>query len=131
MIILNIGMKWNTDEQRVWRPEEVLYAMEHEGWRVMHMEVKASRTEPTVVAVIKDDNFNDYHVYRLCQALRQDCIAAYRVRRWVRGGFRGRGDLIGPKADKWGQFEWDQFILPDRVTLRRAAMQSTEEIEHA
>jgi len=131
MIILNIGMKWNTNEQRIWHPSEIMYAMETEGWKVLHVEVKASRTEPTTVAIIKDTNFTPRHTARLCEVLRQDCFAAFHIERWVNTGFRGRGELIGPKADEWGTFEKDQFILPDRVILRRAAMQLTEEIEHA
>ena len=138
MKILNIGMKWNTEDQRIWQPAEVRYAMEHEGWRVLHLEVQASRTEPTCVVIINDNNFTQVHADNLCRVLRQDCFAVVTVLEIFdhndelqREDVTGIGDLVGPGADSWGTFDPEQFILPDRVAIRRAAMQLTEEIIHA
>ena len=124
-------MKWNTEDQRIWQPAEVRYAMEHEGWRVLHLEVQASRTEPTCVVIISDNNFTQVHADNLCRVLRQDCFAVLSVTQMIKDSISGIGDLVGPGAANWGTFDMKEFILPDRVAIRRTAMQLTEEVIHA
>lgn len=62
--------------------------------------VKNSTTEPTLVVEVDRPLTRD-EAYAVSAALHQDCIAQ-------RVG--DVGELIGPRADKWGAFDPDLFL---------------------
>ena len=76
--------------------------------------LRHSDTEMTVIAVIEDEcslGSIKARVHHLCLLLGQDCIAAWDGQ---------RGALIGPRADKWGAFNPDFFLLPSGERLQPA-----------
>lgn len=44
-------------------------------------------------------------LYNYCEFIQQDCIAVY-----THNNSHGYGQLIGPNADKWGEFNLDYFV---------------------
>ena len=75
--------------------------------------IQQSETETTVVAIVDiRGNPEDVltKVFRLSQILEQDCIAMYNL-------VTKEGALVGPRADKWGAFNPEFFLLPDGSKL--------------
>lgn len=68
-----------------------------------------SDTEPTAVYVVVD--ISSVQLFRLAEALAQDAIAAYDV-------VAKRGRIIGPRADAWGAFCPEFFIMPTGKRLK-------------
>ena len=63
---------------------------------------QTSDTEPTLVVKMRSNNPAGL-CNELARALDQDCIALYYP-------LEDRGELIGPRADKWGSFSKEYFI---------------------
>ena len=68
-----------------------------------------SNTERTAVVQMEKEP-NAFQVEYLCQLLGQESIALYRMS-------EGTGVLYGPKAEEWGPFNPDYFMLPDGTKL--------------
>lgn len=72
-----------------------------------------SNTEPTMVVEVGAAGWNTVEaslVHRLSETLGQEAIAVY----WNRSG---KGYLVGPQAEKWGEFNPQFFLMPDGRTL--------------
>lgn len=116
-ITLNIGLKANngTGEIPAGDALKALYNRVLEEFATPAQPIKAlkivpSTTERTLVvtfapkdAIIFTDVRFRYMVYSLANILKQDCIA-------VREDLTGAGELIGPNAEKWGDFDPAEFI---------------------
>lgn len=107
--ILNIGLKTNTGEQL--NATDTLAAVEAAGFKVTAQSLEFSNTELTLV-LLCSGHMGAYRIKieHLCDVLKQDCIAAYDMARKY-------GDLIGPKAAEWGEFNPEFFLLLDGTTL--------------
>lgn len=65
---------------------------------------KLSTTENTLIVYIETfNNQFDNNIFKLCDAIEQDCIAVYDVE-------LNKGKLIGSLAKKWGSFNIDYFL---------------------
>lgn len=118
MFTLNIGLNrpdggTNTVEQvtdavrRAWPTDTCIHAP-----LTMHGPVN-SDTGPTMVVEVGAAGWNateEHVVNRLAEELGQEAIAVY----WNRSG---KGYLVGPEADQWGEFNPSLFIMPDGATL--------------
>lgn len=71
-----------------------------------------SDTEPTLVVSVFDQPSLQSKVFELAERLGQDCIA------FVQGGV---GQLIGPRAAAWGEFNPEFFFLPSGQRMLKAA----------
>ena len=83
--------------------------------RVCGLRVEQSTTEPTLVfrgRYIGADLRAEVHAASV--ALHQDCIA-------IRDTATGKGELIGPRADAWGEFNAEFFIDTEPATLSRSS----------
>lgn len=120
MDILNIGLN-RPDGGRVDVRAVLAYLV---GARVRYVSagVHDSDTEPTLVLVV--DFMPDGRAHALAERFGQDCIAVYHCD-------IGRGRLAGPRADAWGQFEPDYFIMPDGARLVSHAAAYSLESERA
>ncbi len=80
---------------------------------------KHSDTEVTAVCCV--EGFNPGHLRQqvefLARLLGQDCIAVYEPK-------LGAGQLIGPRAEKWGTFNPEFFIMPDGSRLAQPVAQA-------
>jgi hypothetical protein len=72
-----------------------------EARQVARVSIADSATERTLVAQI-DAPLNASEAYALCAAFEQDCIA--------QSADGATGELLGPDAAKWGEFNADYFI---------------------
>lgn len=119
-IILNIGRAVPATGAIL--PASAVYAaLEARGLEVLSSVHMQSDSEPTIVAEVESwtdglgfDAAQARAIADLSADLGQDCIAAYDLS-------EGRGLLLGPRADAWGDFNPAFFILPDGHRL------STEE----
>jgi hypothetical protein len=114
-VILNIGLaragKDNLD------PAKVERALWSNGIATLDAKIVESDTEPTLVIRTADitarneagNKFVDW-VYNVSVALEQDCIAAYLP------AFN-MGQLIGPRAAAWGEFNPEFFFNIDGQRL--------------
>lgn len=88
--------------------------------KIVAHSVQHSETEDTVVALVEHDSVmalaND--VYHLSAILGQDCIAVWNMA-------TSAGALIGPRADKWGAFNPEFFLMIDGTTLAQALSEVT------
>lgn len=79
-----------------------------EVFEVMH----GKGTEQTLIAEVEYQHHAQYHigvaVHVLSLKLAQDCIAVG----YVSDGSVLGGNLYGPKAHEWGQFNPEYFVLP-------------------
>jgi hypothetical protein len=73
-------------------------------------EFKHSDTELTCIACVEHPGTGVFAIEHLARLLQQDCIAAYYPE-------TGHGALIGPRAEAWGEFNPEFFILPDGTRL--------------
>lgn len=107
--ILNIGLKTNTEETL--NATHALNVVEAAGFKVKAQSLEFSSTELTLVVMcIGTVGENRTRIDNLCKVLKQDCVAAYDMYRRV-------GELIGPKAAEWGEFNPAFFLLLDGTTL--------------
>lgn len=74
--------------------------------RVKSSTVLGTGAERTIVIEVETDHANPYPVYDLARALNEDCIALYVPD-------LQHGALVGPKAERWGEFDPSRFLLPD------------------
>ena len=83
----------------------------HAGFKITAAKLVQSDTEPTLVLTITDDDPGlDNRIDMLATTLKQDCIAVwYPGEQW--------GQLIGPKAAEWGNFNPAFFFMPDGKRL--------------
>ena len=84
------------------------------GFDMRGAKIVQSDTEPTlVVRAHSDEPGLDNRIDMLSTALKQDCIAVwYPDQAW--------GQLIGPRAAEWGNFNPKFFIMPDGNRLEAA-----------
>jgi len=102
MLVLNFGLERNDTGGSI-APDCIMAALIGRSCAPVCGGVHQSDTEPTAVFIV--DHLNDAQAHRLCEMFAQDCIAV-----WDPSTNRGR--LIGPKADAWGAFAPEYFILP-------------------
>jgi hypothetical protein len=105
-LILNIGLNTNTNGNI--GVGTVLRDVEAHGFELLDVATHWSDTEQTVVARVGTgpvpDGAVNFFIGHLARLLSQDCIAVYNPA--TREGY-----LIGPKADDWGPFNPEFFIL--------------------
>lgn len=97
--ILNVGL--NTNGGRTITPEQAKQAVTRFGIVVEHAEVKQSTTEPTLVMYTSRPLWY-LEALCVCWQLEQECLAQM---------YNGVGELLGPQADKWGEFNPDYFLM--------------------
>lgn len=109
---LNIGLKPSEESSRraAISRQEVLAAVRGAGFRVLAYHQAVSHTEPTAVVVVDRgvNQFLSQSCHNISVALSQDCIA-------VLSSDTGAGYLIGPRAEKWGEFNPDYFITEEQA----------------
>lgn len=100
-ITLNIGLK--TNRGAALSVQDVLDRL-HYNTNIIDIGTKHSTTEPTLI-VQCHVLAHDLHklIYAIAVDLHQDCIAVS-----FDGGTTGQ--LIGPHADKWGDFNPEYFL---------------------
>lgn len=102
--ILNIGL--STGGASI-ADSTVFKAMRAAGILWERYTQRESDTEPTLVV---EAYCNDHQVDLVSQWLEQDCIAVWDL-------MHREGRLVGPRAADWGEFDPDQFIMPDGALL--------------
>lgn len=112
-IAINIGLRASANygvEPHDIAESRVLSVLETHGLRVIDSQVRQSNTELTFVAIVQD--WHPLHFLGLrdrikviARKLYQDCIA-------VRPSMRN-GELVGPYAELWGEFDPLKFIEPN------------------
>lgn len=104
--ILNIGL--NTTDGAI-TIEEARNTLRAYGFSILREALLESDTEPTLVAEVATGFATTLTVlqllYQVADELEQDCIAVY-------CGLIG-GALVGPRADVWGPFNPEYFLLLD------------------
>ena len=106
--ILNIGMDRNEGPANT--DGQLMVALLRSD--IIHMgEVSyvQSNTERTAVVQMEKEP-HAMKVEHLCELLGQESIALYRMS-------DGTGVLYGPKAEEWGPFNPDYFMMPDGTKL--------------
>ena len=102
---LNIGLDSpngkNTLQDRVRRQATALRIL---AANLDYSQVRDSNTEPTLV-VKTYVSVSEAVLYDIAVVCEQDCVAAYNPD-------TGAGQLVGPKAAEWGDFNPDYFIRP-------------------
>jgi len=105
MHIMNIGLAIGSTSAFL-TVSQVVQAVERAGLRIAQINVHESDTEPTIV--LRTPDWDSHAVATLSTVLGQDCIAVWHPLR------EGQpGELIGPKADEWGPFNPEFFLLPE------------------
>lgn len=109
--MLNIGLNVSDADGNLVRTltaHEALCRLRECGVKVNNRAQHNSATERTLVAhgVVPSAMAVD----SVARALGQDCIAVWNVEQQA-------GELIGPRADKWGQFDPARFLLLDGSRL--------------
>lgn len=105
MHILNIGHAIGNSGARH-TLTQIIQAVERLEIQVSQVNVHESDTETTTV--LRTRHVDSRTVHALATILGQDCIAVWHPL------LEGQpGELIGPKADEWGPFNPDFFILPE------------------
>lgn len=110
--ILNIGLAREGQENL--KPLNVLRAVKNFGFPVASAAVYPSDTEQALVVSVPAGSVLHHHFLRdvaaLADTLGQDCVAVYYTA-------TGKGQLIGPRAEKWGEFNPEYFLLLDGTRL--------------
>lgn len=105
--ILNIGL--NTTDGAI-TLEEARKVLRAYGFSILREALLESDTEPTLVAEVATGFTTTLTVlqllYWVAEELEQDCIAVYRE-------YTLGGALVGPRADAWGPFNPEYFLLLD------------------
>lgn len=107
--ILNIGLNTTDGVIAIEKARKVLRAY---GFSILREALLESDTEPTLVAEAEMATWFAapltvlQRLYQVSEELDQDCIAVYH-------GLTGGGALVGPRADAWGPFNPEYFLLLD------------------
>ena len=118
-VILNIGLA-RTGASNLTRGD-ILDPIAREGLRATSIVLLPSDTELTAVVTADFGGFATKNavvgqaVYRLSDALGQDCIGVWFPR-------TSEGRLIGPRSDAWGDFNPEFFLLPNGSSLQAQAL---------
>jgi hypothetical protein len=107
-VILNIGLI-RADNKLPLNPLFVEQYLNHLGLEVRDFKIFQSDSEPTAVVVIRQDKSNPLctqDLREIAEFLYQDAIAWYYPA-------HSRGELFGPKAEAWGPFNPQYFLMPD------------------
>jgi hypothetical protein len=96
---LNVGLKASSSD-KVFSDDEALAAV-RKLFNVFDFRFAESATERTLIARVDCDDWWGTHAFALSLLLDQDCIAI---------SFGQFGQLIGPRAEAWGEFNPDYFI---------------------
>lgn len=89
------------------------------GFDLVAAHTHNSHTERTLVVTVERNGLasnatsNRAAIYTVAEALNQDCIAVYNPSRQT-------GLLIGPRAEKWGEFNPEFFLQHDGYYLAPA-----------
>lgn len=116
-VILNIGLarEGNSNIGQGTVIRELTYS-----FKAIAFEFKHSDTEPTCIATVDalSAGYLKQSCEFLCRLLSQDCIAVW-------DPVRREGQLIGPKAEAWGPFNPEFFLLPggERLAAQLARQQ--------
>lgn len=103
MLLLNIGTARKGRPNLL--PQRIVTELDHAGFAVQAHTIHKSDTEPTLVALVKAPKFAvDERIHSISAELGQECIAVYDT-------LSGKGRLIGPKAEAWGEFNPEFFLL--------------------
>ena len=112
-IIFNIGLETKDAAGNVIAldPEAVCEFFHELAGCGFHGALLKSRTEPTLVlefdyAEPRENIGVTELAYRICERFNQDCVAVYNTTLEA-------GQLIGPRAEAWGDFNPDYFFLVD------------------
>lgn len=98
-LTLNIGLNTNTGETLT--SNNVLQHLTDTGFFVHASRTKQSSTEQTLI--VRIDSVPTLVIYEASTALNQDCIA-------VSPDNGQTGELIGPNAAAWGEFNREYFL---------------------
>lgn len=110
MTLLNIGLAAKGRPNHT--PEEALAALRIiGGGRAIRAEVHPSDTEPTLVVEVRSPLYAAA-LFAVAASLNQDAIAQFDP--------HSGGQLVGPNASAWGEFDPDQFL-----TLRGQRLSET------
>ncbi|KWK67212.1 hypothetical protein [Burkholderia ubonensis] len=109
---LNIGLVRNDGkpDNTILRTVTVLNRF---GFVLAHADVQQSDTEQTLCAAVqfqRQSNHRAVHdqLYAVCRELAQDCIAKASLD-WTG---KVSGELVGPEASAWGEFDSKYFLFP-------------------
>ena len=105
MAVINVGL--NVGPTPTWSIADVVIAISlsvHIDNTIISVTQYCSDTENTAVVVLRDA-LTEKEANELCYVLHQECIAQLAP---IYGG-----QLLGPKAAEWGEFNPEYFILPD------------------
>ena len=100
--VLNIGLA--VEGKKNHKPAHGLNALKLAGLNVISHNVLQSDSEPTLVANVHHEGNINPHALGVSNALDQDCIGVYNTK-------TKKGELIGSRAKKWGEFNPDYFFL--------------------
>jgi hypothetical protein len=126
MYLLNIGLANFPAEAGVSIGRRALFAaraMRAVGLLNLGAQIVISDTEPTLVVKMqasvdlpsnRSGNAVRNAVFKLAEALNQDCIAVYPP-------IADKGELVGPRAAQWGEFNPELFFKLDGSRLGVAA----------
>jgi hypothetical protein len=109
MFIMNVGMQIGDG------PEHLNFDQIRDALRARRIEVERAHVhvpaegEPCMV-ISSPGKLSRFAVCSLARRLGQDCIAVW-------NSLSEEGELIGPNAAAWGEFDPEQFILPSGVSL--------------
>ena len=101
-LILNIGLR-RSDNGELLNYLSVEQSLRDTGLDVRDFKLFQSDSEPTAVVVIKDQ---DLVCYEIALLFKQEAVAVYNPQYKI-------GVLEGPKADAWGPFNPQFFLMPD------------------
>jgi hypothetical protein len=106
-VILNIGLI-RADNKLPLNPLFVEQYLNHLGLEVRDFKIFQSDSEPTAVVVVRTSDSPLFTNATALNArfLQQEAIARYSPE-------HNRGELFGPKADAWGPFNPQFFLMPD------------------
>jgi hypothetical protein len=104
--ITNVGLNVGDIVDAV-TPEAAVAVFRELGLNPELLGVRRSRTENTAIIKVEGGNIRA-SIYRAAEYLWQDAIAVYDPR--TREGW-----LIGPNAASWGEFDLNEFKLPEGV----------------
>jgi len=103
MLLLNIGLARQGKPN--YKPEQAVVELDHAGITVHAHVTHNSDTERTVVALVDvPRSYVDERIFSVAVALGQGCIAVY-------DQLADKGRLVGPRADAWGEFNPEYFLL--------------------
>ena len=112
-IIFNIGLETKDAAGNVivLDPEAVCEFVHELAGCGFHGALLESRTEPTLVLEFDHAELRQHASFtnvalKICERFNQDCVAVYNTTLEA-------GQLIGPRAEAWGEFNPEYFFLVD------------------